>query len=119
MRLAAIVIDSDTRRAGAVLEALGASSSLDDGDLRRFYDEARAVNAGAGAWIILYDTTGQQLVNTRKPFGTELPVRPDPEQVTRLLASGKSNISGLRWGSALNSHFVMVEAPVRTPPSTR
>lgn len=114
VRLAAIVIDSDTRRADAVLKALGASSSLDDGDMRRFYDEARAVNAGAGAWIILYDTKGQQLVNTRKPFGSELPVRPDPEQLARLLSSGKSNISGLRWGAVLNSHFVMVETPVRT-----
>ena len=114
VRLAAIVIDSDTRRADAVLKALGASSALDDGDLRRFYDEARAVNAGAGAWIILYDTKGKQIVNTRKPFGIELPVRPDPEQIARLLETGQSNISGLRWGQALNSHFVMVEAPVRT-----
>ncbi len=113
-RLAAIVIDSDTRRADAVLRALGASSALDEGDLRRFDAEARAVNAGAGAWIILYDTKGQQLVNTRRPFGTALPVRPDPEQITHLLATGATNISGLRWGSVLLSNFVMVETPVRT-----
>jgi signal transduction histidine kinase/CheY-like chemotaxis protein len=111
-RLAALVIDSDTRRAEAVLRALAGSSALGDGDLRRFDAEARSVNAGAGAWIILYDTRGQQLVNTRLPFGAKLPARADPEQVTHLLTTGKANVSGMRWGAQLQNNFVMVEVPI-------
>jgi signal transduction histidine kinase/CheY-like chemotaxis protein len=114
VRLSAMVIDSDTRRAEAVLRALGRSSALAAGDMAGFDAEARAVNAGAGAWIILYDEHGQQLVNTRRELGESLPVRPDPEQVTQLLASGKANVSGMRWGSVLNNNFVMVEVPVTT-----
>jgi signal transduction histidine kinase/ActR/RegA family two-component response regulator len=112
VRLAAMVIDSDTRRAEAVLRALAGSSALADGDLRRFDAEARAVNAGGGAWIILYDPKGQQLVNTRLPFGTKLPARADPEQVTHLLDSGRANVSGMRWGAQLQNNFVMVEVPI-------
>jgi signal transduction histidine kinase/ActR/RegA family two-component response regulator len=112
VRLAAMVIDSDTRRADAVLRALAGSSALSEGDLRRFDAEARAVNPGIGAWIILYDSKGQQLVNTRHPFGTPLPSRPDPEQVERLLKSGQAQVSGLLWGTYLQNNFVMVEVPV-------
>ncbi|MDB5932819.1 MAG: hypothetical protein JWQ01_163, partial [Massilia sp.] len=114
VRLSAMVIDSDTRRAEAVLRALGASNALADGDMGRFDADARAVNAGAGAWIILYDTTGQQLVNTRHELGATLPVRPDPQLVTQMLESGKVNVSGMRWGAQLKNNFVMVEVPVTT-----
>lgn len=112
VRLSAMLIDSDTRRAEAVLRALAGSSALADGDLRRFDAEARAVNAGTGAWIILYHSHGQQLVNTRHAFGGAVPVRPDSAQLAHLLASGKANVSGMRWGSELKNNFVMVEVPV-------
>jgi signal transduction histidine kinase len=115
VRLASMVIDSDTRRAEAVLRALAGSSALADGDLRRFHDEAHAVNAGTGAWIILYDRNGQQLVNTRHAFGGgKLPVRPDPQQVATLLATGKAHVSGMRWGAELKNNFVMVEVPMKS-----
>ena len=42
VRLSAMVIDSDTHRAEAVLRALAGSSALADGDLQRFDAEARA-----------------------------------------------------------------------------
>ncbi len=114
VRLTAMVVDSDTRRAEAVMRALGGSSALAEGDMRRFDAEARAVNAGDGAWIILYDEHAQQLVNTRRTFGETLPVRPDPDEVTRVLAGGKASVSGMRWGSVLKNNFVMVEVPVTT-----
>ncbi|HEU4376535.1 MAG TPA: histidine kinase dimerization/phospho-acceptor domain-containing protein, partial [Telluria sp.] len=115
VRLSAMVIGSDTRRAEAVLRALGDSNALDDGDLRMFDAEARTVNAGPGAWIILYDPAGQQVVNTRHVFGKDaLPVRPDPEQITHLLDTGKASVSGMRWGAELKNNFVMVEVPVVT-----
>jgi signal transduction histidine kinase/CheY-like chemotaxis protein len=119
VRQAALVIDGDTHRAEAVLRALAGSSALSDGDLRRFDAEARAVNAGAGAWIILYDTVGQQLVNTRHPFGTALPARSDPAQLAHLLKTGKANVSGMRWGAQLQNNFVMVEVPISSRSGTR
>jgi signal transduction histidine kinase/ActR/RegA family two-component response regulator len=112
-RLSAMVIDSDTHRAESVLRALAGSSALSDADMRRFDAEARAVNPGPGAWIILYEpASGQQLINTRHPFGQPLPVRPDQQQLAQLLSTGKANVSGMRWGEHLQNNFVMVEVPV-------
>ncbi|HEY0491550.1 MAG TPA: ATP-binding protein [Telluria sp.] len=113
-RLKAMMIDSDIERAKAVLLVLANSQALAEGDRERFHDEARRASAGEGAWIILYDETGQQLINTRHPFGGALPKRPDPEQVTKLLASDGTNVSGMRWGAALKSNFVMVERAIRS-----
>ncbi|WP_426176252.1 hypothetical protein [Massilia sp. TWR1-2-2] len=115
VRLASMVIDSDKRRAEAVLRALAGSGAMADGDLRRLHDEAHAVNAGSGAWIILYDRNGEQLVNTRHAFGSgKLPIRPDPQQVATLLAIGKAHVSGMRWGAELKNNFVMVEVPMKS-----
>lgn len=118
-RLTALVIDSDIGRAKAVLHVLANSQALASGDLERFHAEAAQANAGPGAWIILYDTQGQQLVNTRRPFGQPLPMRRDPEQVKALLAHGKSNVSGLRWGADLKNNFVMVERAINSASGER
>ena len=118
-RLTALVVDSDIDRAKAVLQVLANSQALADGDRKRFHQEAVDANAGPGAWIILYDKTGQQLINTRRPFGDVLPRRPDPEQVTALLANGKVNVSGMRWGSDLKNNFVMVERAITSASGER
>ena len=111
-RLTALVIDTDISRATAVLQVLANSQSLASGDRKRFYDEAAQANAGPGAWIILYDEGGQQLINTRVPYGSTLPSRPDPAQVTALFASGKVSVSNMRWGAVLKNNFVMVERAI-------
>ena len=118
-RLTAMVIDADIERATAVLKVLARSESLAAGSLERFHAEASDANAGPGAWIILYDLDGQQLVNTRHPFGRPLPMRHDPEQVKALLANGKPNVSGIRWGNELKNNFVMVERAITAPSGER
>jgi signal transduction histidine kinase/ActR/RegA family two-component response regulator len=118
-RLSAMVIDADIDRAQSVLQALSGSQALALGDLARFDAEARAANAGAGAWMIMYDDRGQQLINTRHPFGRPLPKRRDRAQVEQLFSSGKWNVSGMRWGDELKNNFVMVELPVTLPSGMR
>lgn len=110
--LTARIIDADIYRAQSVLRVLGNSHALAQGDLKAFHEEARNASASPGGWIILYDTNGQQLVNTRRPFGSVLPVRPDPQAVTAMLASGRGQVSGIKWGMVLKNFFVMVETPV-------
>jgi hypothetical protein len=112
--LTALMIDADIHRAQSVIKVLGNSHALADGDLAAFHQEALAANAGAGAWVILYDPSGQQIVNTRLPFGATLPKRPDPDQVTKMLASGKGQVTGIKYGVAVKSNFVMVETPIRS-----
>lgn len=112
--LTAKVIDADIFRAQSVLKVLANSHALAKGDLRAFHDEARRASASPGGWIILYDTHGQQVLNTRRDFGDELPARPDPELVTEMLASGTGKVSNIRWGQALKNHYVIVETPILT-----
>lgn len=118
-RSTTLVIDADIHRAQSVLRALAHSHALATGDLQRFYEEASAANAGQGAWIILYDTEGQQLVNTRHPYGRPLPKRPDPESMKELLRKNQGAVSGIKWGWDLKNNFVMVEQPITTAAGAR
>ncbi len=106
------MVDADLHRAQSVLKVLAKSHALAQGDMQAFYLEARDASATPGGWIILYDTNGQQLVNSRRPFGDVLPSRPDPEQVTAMLASGQGQVTGMKWGAAVKNNFVMVEMPI-------
>jgi hypothetical protein len=107
-------LDAEIRRAQSVLRVLAYSQALDSGDYGRFYREALAANAGQGAWMILYDEEGQQLVNTRLAYGDPLPKRPDADVLKNMIASGKGLVSSVKWGTALKQHFVTVEQPVAT-----
>jgi hypothetical protein len=118
-RSAALEIDAEIRRAQSVLRVLANSHSLASADLRRFHQEASAANAGHGGWIILYERSGQQLVNTRLPFGAPLPVRPDPGVVAQQLDTGNGLVSGVKWGLELKRTFVTVELPVVTAAGDR
>ncbi len=109
---AAQVIDADLYRAQSVLRALASSHALATDNLAAFHAEARTISETPGAWIILYDTHGQQLVNTRLPFGHKLPVRADPEAVTSMLASDRGQVSGVKWGTAIKKYFVIAETPI-------
>ncbi|HEY5798857.1 MAG TPA: ATP-binding protein, partial [Burkholderiaceae bacterium] len=113
-RATALVIDADVGRAQAVLRTLSGSYALARNDLAAFREEAIRANAGDGAWIILYDESGQQLVNTRREPGEALPKRPDPEVLAALLRTRQGVVSGIRWGVALNNRFVAVEQPIVT-----
>ena len=118
-RSAALEIDAEIRRAQSVLRVLAGSHSLASGDMQRFHQEAGAANAGHGGWIILYERSGQQLVNPRLPYGARLPQRPDPEVVAQQLDSGNGVVSGMKWGLDLKRVFVTVELPITTAAGER
>ncbi|WP_082616051.1 sensor histidine kinase [Massilia sp. Root418] len=118
-RSATLEIDAEIRRAQSVLRVLANSHSLASGDVERFHQEASAANAGHGGWIILYERSGQQLVNTRLPYGAALPIRPDPEVTARQLDSGTGAVSGVKWGLDLKRPFVTVEMPITTAAGDR
>ena len=94
-RSISFVIDSELDKRVAIARTLGASRALRDGDIERFYGEAKTATAGTGDTMILVDAVNQ-VANTKLPFGTPLPARgwhTDPPlisgepQVTNLLVS--------------------------------
>lgn len=75
-RALALAVDREVAQRNAIIRTLGSVPSLSLDDLQRFYMTARDV---ADSWensIILSDTQGQQLLNTRMPYGAELPHTP-------------------------------------------
>ena len=119
VRLVRLVIDGDLYRAQSVMRTLASSQALASADMARVYREMQAMNAGPGAWMVLYNEAGEQVLNTRLPFGSALGKRPDPGEVAQMLASGKGWITGMRWRAALNHSFVAVEEPLDLGPGRR
>ncbi len=90
-----------------VLGGLGASSELDQADLRGFYSVAtRTAQVRPGSWIVLVDRAGQNTLNTARPFGAPLP------NLRRTLATPRT----VPWqGRALPlPTYEIFEAPLRT-----
>jgi signal transduction histidine kinase len=119
VRLVRTVIDGDLYRAQSVLRTMVNSQALVSADLARVYREMQAMNAGSGAWMILYNEQGAQILNTRLPYGSALPERPNPGEVAQMLAAGKGWITGMRWRAALKNSYVAVEEPLDLGPGRR
>ena len=64
----ALVVDKELARREEVLRSLAAFPALDRGDLQSFYEMAQRLAPRWDSVIVLADKTGQQLVNTRRPF---------------------------------------------------
>jgi diguanylate cyclase (GGDEF)-like protein len=107
------VIDRELSSAALAAEILGTSPLLQTGDLRGFYAQAQsAVRVQIGSNVVLSDVTGQQLINTLKPFGDPLPRRANLDQLERAFATGRSAISDVYTGAVLNRPIISIEVPV-------
>lgn len=67
-------------------------------DLERFDARAKAALGRSGWYILIVDETGQQLVNTRIPFGQPLPKTGNMESLRQGLASNEAVISNVFLG---------------------
>ncbi|MEP6504597.1 MAG: ATP-binding protein [Betaproteobacteria bacterium] len=79
-RAISMVVDSELDKRAAIATTLGASRSLKEGDLQRFYEHALRATEGSDNTVLVVDAT-RQILNTRQPFGLPLPARgwiPDP-----------------------------------------
>ena len=98
------------------LRALAASMNLDKGDLAGFHAEADRVLASQADWrnVLLLDTSGQQLMNLRFPYGAALTneAQLDNPGFRRALATGKPTIGNLNRGPVSNSPGIAVRLPV-------
>ena len=73
-RALSLALDREIGAIRAVLETLAESPHLDTGDLRSFHEICRRALANRKeSRLILFDRSGQQLMNTARPFGTPLP----------------------------------------------
>ena len=109
-------IDRELDGLTAALEALSTSPALQaGGDLRAFDAQARALLRTRGSFVAMRDPTGQQIINTSRPFGTPLPVTTDPgvrEADRQVFDTGKPVVSDLYTGATTGLRLVLIDAPV-------
>lgn len=113
-RALAQTVDREFARYQAAMLALATSPHLASGDLAAFHRQARqAMRDLQGDIFVLSDASGQQLVNTERPFGEPLPLRASFSQVHRVFETGKPAISDLFVGEAARRPLVAIDVPVR------
>jgi signal transduction histidine kinase len=118
-RAIALIINSDLASAEASLQALSTSNRLASRDLAGFYQQAKSLDRVDGAWTVLLDAEGQQLINTAVPFGTPLPspvARPRAQQVLR---TQSTLVSDLILGPLTGKLVTTVNVPAVTRDGTK
>src|SRR5688572_7975699 len=96
------------------LLVLAGSVDLAAGDLAAFHRRARdAIRDLPGDSVVLSDASGQQLVNTLRPFGEALPRRGNLAQLRRLFETGQPAISDLFLGQVMRRPIIALDVPVR------
>jgi signal transduction histidine kinase/ActR/RegA family two-component response regulator len=75
-RALALALDRDLSRRQAIVATLATSPDLRRGDLQEFYQQARQVAPSWDSSLVLYAPDGRQLLNTRRPLGDPLPLKP-------------------------------------------
>jgi PAS domain S-box-containing protein len=74
-RALSLAMDREIGAVRAILETLAESPHLDTGNLRSFHEICRRALANRKeSRLILFDQSGQQLMNTARPFGTPPPI---------------------------------------------
>ncbi|HEY0818308.1 MAG TPA: ATP-binding protein [Rhizobacter sp.] len=112
VRASALLVDVEIQRSIGALTALGQSESLRNGDLKAFYEQARAADRPPHVWTLLADEHGNQLLNTLVPLGTALPPMP-VERIEAALRTGQPQVSDLVVGSVSGKLLTAVYVPAR------
>jgi two-component sensor histidine kinase len=105
-------IDLELERAAATLETLATSDALRRRDFRAFHAQAVLALKRAKSAIVLIDRSYQQIVDTLKPFGAQLPLTADPETAQRVFDTKERQVSNLFKGSVSGRPVFNVEVPV-------
>lgn len=106
-------VDTDLNGVQSTLQVLAASRTLVAGDLKGFYAEAQALlPSQIGSNIVVHDPSGQQVVNTIKPYGAPLPLETDLRMINRVLQTGKPVLSDLFKGPVTGKMVIGTSVPV-------
>lgn len=105
-------VDAELDGSIATLSSLARTPAMSAGDLRAFYEIARAQIAAQPEWlaIILTDASGKVLLRTTDPFGAPSGHITDPESLRRLLAVQRPVVGRVARGKRGHVAF-----PVRVP----
>ncbi|MGB6622087.1 MAG: hypothetical protein WBE57_17200, partial [Xanthobacteraceae bacterium] len=107
----ALDVDRDLQAKIVTLETLATANSMENRDYARFYDRATRVKDLAGVDISLRARDGQQLANTRVPWGTPLP-RNLFQNDDEAASTGKPYISNAVEGLVAGNPIYLISLPI-------
>jgi signal transduction histidine kinase len=112
-KILSVALDRELAISQSSLEALATSPALASGDMATFHAQARSVLKDfQDSDIILADATGQQIVNSYKPFGSDLPKRSPRKTVLSIFETGRPSISNVFKGAVTGRYLIGVDVPV-------
>lgn len=94
----------------AILESLATTPALGQDNLETVYQQAEAALNSRGLYAFLRDTTGQQLFNTRLPFGAPLPRSGGFDD--QVFAEKRPFVSDVVIGAVVKRAVMAVSVPV-------
>src|SRR5258708_5652427 len=111
-RALATALDAELQRSLSALQVLATADSLARSDVASFDAMSRRTLQSQKQWlnVILYDRTGQELVNTRYPPGEALPRILERESFEATLATGEPRVGSFTRGRGGRPAF-----PLRVP----
>jgi PAS domain S-box-containing protein len=107
----ALDVDRDLQGKIVTLETLATEGAADAGDYARFYARATRLKDFADVNIALRNRDGQQLANTRVPFGTSLPRNPFPSD-DRVASTKKPYVSNIVDGLVAGHPVYFISVPI-------
>lgn len=109
-------VDREITGMATTLRVLSTSLALRDGDLAGFHERATTALVGTGAYLVAVDDSLRQVLNTRVPYGQDLPMTSDPDTARLALRRGIATISGLFFGQVAQRYVFNVWMPVSDAP---
>ena len=107
------IVDRELASIEASLMALATSPSFDRDDFVELNRQALEIlKAYPGADIVIADVSGQQYLNTFRPFGSPLPKRNNPAALRSIFGSGKPRVSNLFYGAITKRPLIGIDVPV-------
>lgn len=105
-------VDRQAATGISVAETLATDQALINGDWAAFHARALRAMHNRSGWIVVADANGQQVLNTRVPFGAPLPrIKRTPDQASAY-AAGRSKVSDLLEGPVVGQPVITVGTPI-------
>ncbi len=112
-RATALIVDREVQGAMSSMKVLGYSRNLDMNDLPAFHVEAAALDQKPDIWTLLLDNQGNQLLNTRIPFGQPLPAPISQERVKQVLSTRQPLVTDLFAGPLTKRLLSVIYTPAQ------
>ncbi|MEW5421677.1 histidine kinase [Amorphus sp. 3PC139-8] len=98
-------VDRQLHDMTVTLRLLATAQELADGDLATFHNRTQSVLRSGAMFLLLVDENGQQILNTRTPYGSELQPMSNQPSLESALDSGQIEVSDVFFGRT-GGHWV-------------